>query len=60
MSAERARNAGTDVLKATVLVSHGNTKHLPSYQPNKSNRDIKHGDAALRGTMKFKQHYSVM
>ena len=60
MSAERARNAGTDVLMATTLSSQGNTKSLPSYQPSKSNNDIKYGDAAMRGTIKFKQYYSVM
>ena len=60
MSSEEARNAGTDVLKATVLVSHGNTNPLPSHQPSKSNRDIKYGDAAMRGTIQFKRRYSVM
>jgi len=54
MSAERTRNAGIDVQKATVLLSHGNTETLSSHQPSKSNRDIKYGDAAMRGTIKFK------
>jgi hypothetical protein len=60
MSAERTRNAGIDVLKATALLSHGNTKTLPSCQPSKSNSDIKYGDEAMRGTIQFKQPYSVM